>query len=199
MLELVEPLFLFFVELDALQEVVAFVEENHQRGGVGWERKSFSRFGDVSCVELRARRGGDFYVDWRGEDADIALNFLRLFDSESDLVFFGVVGVGEVESWCAGAVDPLLEEAVDIGVRGFFDGFDEVGRDHVFAAIDLEVVLKTAPEGIVTELMAEHVENPAAFAVGVVVEFFGLIEIAAEDGLFVEAGSGEPVAFHQRS
>src|ERR1700722_5467463 len=136
-LELVEPLFLFFVELDAFQQVVALVEENHQRRGVGWERKSFSRFVDVSGVELGAAGGGDFDVYGGGEDADIALNFLRLFDSESDLVFFGVVRVGEIKFRSARAVDPLLEEPVDVDVRGFFDGFDEIGSDDVFAAIDL--------------------------------------------------------------
>src|ERR1700749_2604580 len=114
MLELVQPFLLFFVELDALQEVIALVEENHQRGGVGWERKSFSRFIDVSGVEPGAAGGGDFYVHGSGEDANVAFNFLRLFDSESNLMFFGVVGVGEIEFWSAGAVDPLLEEAVDV-------------------------------------------------------------------------------------
>ena len=108
-------------------------------------------------------------------------------------MFFGVVGIGEIEFRSAGAVDPLLEEAIDVDVRCFFDGFDEIGRDDVLAAIDFEIVLDATPEGVVAELMAEHVENPTAFAVGVVVEFLGFVEIATNDGFVVEAGAGEPV------
>ena len=143
----------------------------------------------MCSVELRARRGGDFDVNGRGEEADVALDLLRLLYGESDLVFFSVIRVGDVEFRSAGAVDPLLEEAVDVDVRGFFDGFDKIGCDDVFAAIDFEIVLDAAPEGVVAELMAEHVENPAAFAVSVVVEFFGLVEIATDDGFVVEAGA----------
>ena len=103
-------------------------------------------------------------------------------------MLFGVVDVGEIKFWSAGAVDPLVEEAIDVDVRGFFDGFDQVGSDDVFAAIDFEIVLEAAPEGVVAELVAKHVEHPAAFAIGVAVEFLGLVEIAADDWFFVEIG-----------
>ena len=105
-----------------------------------------------------------------------------------------VVFIAQVELGSAGAVEPLAEELVDVGVRGFFDGFREIGGDYVFAAIHFEVVLEAAIESVFAELVAKHVENPAAFGVGVAVKFAGIVEVVPDDGLAVEIGFCEPLA-----
>ena len=124
----------------------------------------------------------------------MAFDFLRLLNGERDFVLRVVVLVAKVELGSARAVEPLVEELVDVGVRGFFDGFGEIGGDHVFAAIHFEIVLQAAIESVLAKLVAEHVENPAAFGVGVAVEFAGIVEVVADDGLVIEIGLLEPFA-----
>ena len=128
------------------------------------------------------------------EKSDAAFNFLRLFDGERDIVFGVVVGVAEIELGSARTIEPLAEKSIDVSVRGFFDGFGEIGGHHVFAAVDFEIVLEAKIESVVAELVAEHVKNPAAFRVGVAVELAGIIEVMANDGLVVSIGLPEPLA-----
>ena len=76
--------------------MVAFVEQDHEWSGVGWERERFGGFGYVGGVELGSTCSSDFDIDRSSEEADVAGDFLSLLYGKCDLVFFSVVGVGEM-------------------------------------------------------------------------------------------------------
>ena len=109
-------------------------------------------------------------------------------------MFFGVVGIAQVEFRRACAVQPLAEELVHVRVRGFFDSFGEIGGNNVLAAIRFEIMFQAAVKSVFAELVAKHVENPPALAVSVAVEFAGIVEIVANDRLVPEVAACEPLA-----
>src|SRR6266852_7987326 len=101
-----------------------------------------------------------------------------------------VVRVTDVKLGSAGAVNPLIEESLHVQMIGFLDGFNEVGSHYVLAAIHLQIVMQSAIESVFANLVAKHVQNQAAFAVGVAVEFAGVVKVVAHDGLGVESARG---------
>ncbi len=148
------------------------------------------RNGDV--VELGPGRRGDFDFNGDAEQAHAALDLLRLLDAQHYFVFLGVVGVAQVKFRRACPVQPLAEELVDVGMRGLFDGLREIGGYNVFTAIHLEIVLDAAVKGVFAELVAQHIQHPAAFAVSVAVELAGIVEVVTHDRLVPQVVASEP-------
>src|SRR5207253_11278509 len=58
----------------------------------------------------------------------------------------------------------------------------------------LEVALEPAIKTVVAKLIPQHVEHPAAFRVGVAVEFARIIKVVTHDGLVEQIGLREPSA-----
>src|SRR5260370_14025137 len=79
-------------------------------------------------------------------------------------------------------------------MRGFFDGFGEIGGDNILTAIPFEIVLQGTVESVFTELVAKHVEDPSSFAVSVAVEFARIVEVVAHDRFVPEIAACEPLA-----
>ncbi len=55
-------------------------------------------------------------------------------------------------------------------------------------------MLEAAVKRVLPELMTEHVQDPATFGVGIAIEFAGILEIVADDGLAEKIGLSEPAA-----
>src|SRR6266852_4783013 len=53
--------------------------------------------------------------------------------------------------------------------------------------------MQSAIESVFANLVAKHVQNQAAFAVGVAVEFAGVVKVVAYDGLGVESARPQPL------
>ncbi len=75
----------------------------------------------------------------------------------------------------------------------FVDRSDQVGGDYVFAAIGFQVMVQSAIKGLFANLLAKHVQNEAAFAVGVVVKLARVVEIVAHNRLAVQIRLAHPL------
>ncbi len=121
-------------------------------------------------------------------------DLLSLLYCQRHLVFFAIIGVAQVELRRACSIHPLAEKLVDIGMRGLFDGLRQIGADNVFPAVHFKVMLDACIKGLVANLVAQHVKDPATFVVRVLVEFAGIIKVVAHEWLVPEIAALEPFA-----
>ena len=63
-------------------------------------------------------------------------------------------------------IDPLVEELLHAAAGDLLDRAHKVGGLHRFAAIANAVFMDTFPEKVVTDLTAQHVQDPSALGVG---------------------------------
>ncbi len=103
-----------------------------------------------------------------------------------------VVGRGHGKTRSTAAVDPLVKEAVHVDVRCFLDGLDEVRGDDVPQPIHFEIVLQGVKEGVVAQLLTEHFEHEACFAVDISRVLKRVAEIVRDDGHIKQAPLPEP-------
>ena len=104
------------MEFGGLEDTVGLVEEHHEGGGVGGQREDLLGFRNGDGIEPRAGGSRDFHVHRNVEDADAALDFLRLLHGQFDLMLVVVVGIAQVKFRGAGTVQPLAEELIHIDV-----------------------------------------------------------------------------------
>src|SRR5580700_5992366 len=102
---------------------------------------------------MRAAGRGDLHIYGDAKNSHAILAFLHLLDAESELMLGLIEGVAEVKLRRAGSVNPLTEELVDIGVRGFFDGLGKIGSQNIFAAIRFQIMFQPGIERIFTKLV----------------------------------------------
>src|SRR6266478_6489480 len=96
-----------------------------------------------------------------------------------------VIRVADVKLWRARAVNPLVEELLHIDVICLFNSSDKIRRDHVLAAIDLQVAPQAAIESILANLLAKHIQHKAALSISVVVKLAGVVKIVPHGRLGV--------------
>ncbi len=93
-----------------------------------------------------------------------------------------VVGGADGKLRRARAVDPLVEEALHARVRGVLDGLDQVRGDHVLQAIRFQIMLERVEKSVVAELLAEHLQHQAGFAVDIAGEVHRIAKLVGHDG-----------------
>src|SRR5216683_6925840 len=96
-----------------------------------------------------------------------------------------VIGVANVKPRRARAVNPLIEELLLIDVICLFNSSDKIRRDHILAAIDLQVAPQAAIESILANLVAKHVQHQAALSISVAVKLAGVVKIVPHGRLAV--------------
>src|SRR5260370_1346293 len=111
--------------------MAAFIKQHHQRSRFRGQGESLFVPRNGNVVELGSRGGGDFDFDGDAEEANAALDLLSLFNAHHYLMLLVVVGVAQVKFRRACSVQPLAEELVDIGGRGLFDSFGEIGGSQM--------------------------------------------------------------------
>src|SRR5258706_5059778 len=169
-LQLIQPLLLFLVELREFQNLPALIEEHRKRGAIGSELKGFCVLGNGNSVHLGPGGSRNLYIDGHMENADGAFHFLRLLHDQGNLMLCVVVRVGDVKLRGTGAVNPLIEKLLQINVIRFVNGPDQVRGDYVFAAIGFQVMPQAAIESIFANLLAKHVQDEGALSVGAVLK-----------------------------
>src|ERR1700687_4145133 len=110
------------------------------------------------------------------ENADAAFDFLRLLDVQRNLMLAVFIRVADVKLRRACAINPLVEELLHIEVIRFLDGLDEIRGDHVFPAIDFQVVPQASVESILANLLAKHVQNQPTLSISVSVKLAGVVK-----------------------
>ena len=142
MLQLISPFRRGFVKFDGLEQFVAFIEKDQQRLGINGKGKRLVCLGHGDGKALYSRGGGDGYLHRRLKKPDMATHVLRLLYLHAKLPCVCVVGRGHRKTRRAAAIDPLVEEAVDVHMCRYFDGFDQVRSDHVLQTIYFQIVLQ---------------------------------------------------------
>jgi len=66
--------------------------------------------------------------------------------------------------------------------------------DDVLSAVGFEIVLHGAIERVIAKLMAQHIEDPSAFAIRVFVKFTGIFEIVPDNWFVPERIAPKPFA-----
>src|SRR5438552_2438053 len=91
------------------------------------------------------------------------------------------------------AIDPLIEEPIQVSSRRPFDRFLEVGRNDVRAAVCARVVADGLPEDRIAEKAAQHVQDYAALFVEVTVKEVDLrvVNVANDGPSIATAGFAE--------
>ena len=114
--QLIEPFLLFFVKFGSLENVVPFVEEHHERGGVRWNGEDLLGLRNGNGIKLGAGCGLDFDVNRDAKDAHAAFDFLRLLDGQSNLMLVVVVGITQIEFRRARPIKPLGKKLIHVNV-----------------------------------------------------------------------------------
>ena len=171
MLDLVEELLLAALELDALEQPAAHIEAHHLRAIRKREVEALLALREPDAEALRRLLGREIDEHGRVEDLRrVVLGRLRLLDGELRLLRGIVPLEGDGELGMAGAVDPLVEEGVQVAARRLLDGALEVRRGDVAALVLRDVVPDRLPEERIAQLEAEHVQHPGALLVELPVE-----------------------------
>ena len=123
------------MEFSGLEDVTAFIEENHQGSRFCRQGKSLLVLRNGEVVELGPRPCGDFDLHRDAKEAHTAFDLLDLCDGKHHLVLCPVVGVAQVEFRRACAVEPLTEELVNVDMRRFFNGLGKIGGHYALASI----------------------------------------------------------------
>ena len=94
-----------------------------------------------------------------------------------------------LEGRVATGIDPLLEELGKAAARHLLKGAFQVCRDDFALAIAIQVGIDGAAEGLLAELVTQHVQHPAAFVVHVTIEQFKTIIVIdmVDDGTAIMA------------
>src|SRR5262249_48589546 len=88
----------------------------------------------------------------------------------------------------AALVDPLLEEGLQVAASSDFDGPFEIDRLHHLMTISRDILCHTAPEVMIAQQVAQHVQDQRALLVQVMVKQVNRLLIYVGD-------NGTPVLF----
>ena len=91
-----------------------------------------------------------------------------------------------------GGEKPLLEELLQVLSRDVFHHFPEIGRQRIIYFVAIVVGANALPEVVIAQAVAQHVQHPSPFLIGIGIEELVVIRHRSiDDGRRAAAGVGE--------
>ena len=126
------------------------------------------------------------------EEQHVVAQALHLLDGELRQLRPLIPGVGDIQLGMMRVIDVLVEELIKRTSAQLLDHLVQVLGDHAPVLMTLQVGLDAAAIEILTELTAEHVENPASLGIRVKAELIlRRVEVAPHDGVRVVGHGGD--------
>src|SRR6185436_4405943 len=134
-----------------------------------------ARFANVNGVRGSDTFGAEDHFERKNKGGRGSIGLLGLSNDDGGMALLRVPGVIDLKAWNSVAINPLLEELLEVEPGSALERMTQVGGFNTLAGVFEKIAFDSAPKIRFTQLHSEHVQDPCALDV----------DLAAVEGVYV--------------